>query len=68
LSESQVIPFTYDHICRPAEAAHVIGVGKTAFYEVEKNDDFPRAIQVTGTVRGWLHSELITWLKSRRSN
>lgn len=68
MKEIQTISNEEDRGMRAGETAAVIGVGKTAFYEVTKRADFPRPIQVTGKIRVWLKSEVIAWLKSRRSN
>lgn len=67
MKTTQPINLEEDRGLRAAEAANAIGVRKTAFYEVAKREDFPRPIQVTGKVRVWLKSELIDWLKNRRS-
>lgn len=56
-----------DRIIRATELGHVIGVGKTATYEIIKQPDFPRAIKITQTVRGWFLSEVMAWLMARRS-
>lgn len=57
-----------DRILRPAELSKVLGLGKTKTYELMNRPDFPRPVRLTESVRGWFFSEVMAWLKDRRSN
>jgi predicted DNA-binding transcriptional regulator AlpA len=53
-------------ILRTAEAAKKLSLGKTSFYELQKNDPtFPRAIVLGERARGYSERELDVWLASR---
>lgn len=59
--------FRGDRVIRATEAARMLGVGRTSFYELVKGKDFPRPIALGERARGFLESELVGWLKSRRA-
>ncbi|RME85089.1 MAG: AlpA family phage regulatory protein [Caldilineae bacterium] len=54
-------------ILRPAEAAKALGVSRSTLYHWCKHDpDFPPRIQIGPRSTGWLESDLLAWLESRR--
>ncbi len=49
------------------EAAHLLGVARSTLWVMAKQPDFPPRIRLTTTRGGWLRSDLIEWLRSRRA-
>ena len=54
-----------DRILRAAEAAQKLGLGRTSFYSLLKEKDFPRPIALSARARGYSERELDAWLASR---
>lgn len=54
-----------DRILRTAEAARKLGLGRTSFYSLLKEGDFPRPITLSTRARGYSEHELDAWLASR---
>lgn len=54
-----------DRILRAAEAARKLGLGRTSFYSLLKENDFPRPIALSARARGYSEHELDAWLASR---
>ena len=57
-----------ERVLRFADLCSLLGTRKTATYNIIKYDGFPKSVQITPSVRGWLKSEVIAWLKTRRSD
>jgi predicted DNA-binding transcriptional regulator AlpA len=48
------------------EAAHLLGVARSTLWLMAKRPDFPPRVRLTATRGGWLRSDLMAWLQSRR--
>lgn len=57
-------------ILRAKEAAKLLGVGKTKFYELTKDSSFPARIKLSRLITGWSEGQLIEWkqINSKKSN
>jgi len=46
------------------DAARLLGVSRAAFYQLDNCGQIPSGITIgTGSIRRWLRSELLAWLK-----
>lgn len=54
-----------DRIVREPERKHITGLGRTAWWELERKGEVPRRVVLTGNRVGWRLSELVEWVKSR---
>ena len=54
-----------DRILRATEAARKLGLGRTSFYSLLKEDDFPRPLALSARARGYSEHELDVWLANR---
>ena len=54
-----------DRILRAAEAARKLGLGRTSFYALLKEEGFPRPIALSARARGYSERELDVWLANR---
>lgn len=54
-----------ERVLRLREVLQRTGCGKSSFYEMLNNNEFPPGIRVTRRNRGWLESEVEAWIKSR---
>ena len=48
-------------ILRAKEAAESIGVGRTKFYQLIKDPNFPTRIMLSPLLVGWSEVELVKW-------
>jgi len=48
-------------ILRAKEAAKLLGVGRTKFYQLIKDQKFPAKIKLSRLMVGWSESELVKW-------
>jgi|TARA_R110002126_G_scaffold94099_2_gene222461 prophage regulatory protein len=54
-----------DRILRAADAARKLGLGRTSFYNLLKEENFPRPIALGTRARGYSEHELDEWINSR---
>lgn len=54
-----------DRILRATEAARKLGLGRTSFYTLLKEESFPRPIALGARARGYSERELDAWLSTR---
>jgi len=52
---------------RPKQAAQLLGVGRTKFWMLSKEPDFPSAIRLGARLKVWAKRELEAWALSRRA-
>ncbi|MDF1706918.1 MAG: AlpA family phage regulatory protein [Paracoccaceae bacterium] len=57
---------SWDRVVRIKEQIHVAGTGRTRFYELSKDPDFPEEIILGKRARGRWLSELIAFIESRK--
>jgi prophage regulatory protein len=55
-----------DKILRPLNAADLFNVSRTTFWRYAKRPGFPCKIRLGEKSVGWLESELMAWLESRK--
>jgi prophage regulatory protein len=58
-------------IIRIKDVMRITGLSRSTFYRLELNDpSFPRSISlsVTGNHKGYIESEIIGWIMSRRNS
>lgn len=56
---------TTDRIVREEERRRITGVGRTAWWQAERDGRAPRRRQIGPGAVGWLESELVEWIRSR---
>ena len=61
-SPSGVVP---DRVIRMKEVCQIVGLSKSMVFELAAAGKFPERIRLTDRAVGWLHSDVIAWLKSR---
>lgn len=54
-----------DRILRASDAARKLGLGRTSFYTLLKEEGFPRPIALSARARGYSERELDAWLSTR---
>ena len=55
------------NILRPKKAQQKLGIGRTQFYELRKQDPtFPKFVTLGARARGQFEHELDAWLESKR--
>lgn len=54
-----------DRIVRLPEVCEITGLKKTWVYELERQGRFPRRRKLSTRASGWLHSELVEWVRAR---
>jgi predicted DNA-binding transcriptional regulator AlpA len=57
-----------DCIVRIKGVQHLSGLGRTATYELVSRADFPEAIPLTKSARGWWRSEVLAYLNALRAS
>ena len=57
---------SWDRVIRVAEQIRLMGVGRTQFYELAKNPNFPKEIVLGKRARGRWLSEMIDYIESRK--
>lgn len=57
-----------DCIVRIKGVQHLSGLGRTATYQLVSRPDFPEAIPLTKSARGWWRSEVLDYLNGLRSS
>lgn len=55
-----------ERMLRELDVARMTGLGRTTRYEMERRGEFPARRQITPGAVGWLESELLDWLLSRK--
>lgn len=55
-----------EKILRLPEVMAVVGLKKTAIYDLIKVGDFPAPIKLGKHASGWLGSEVQTWIQKKR--
>lgn len=59
-------PLEFERVVPPVEAAHMLNVGKTTLYELERDDpDFPPKVQVTTKKVGYRYSDLVAYINKK---
>lgn len=56
-----------ERILREPEVGRVTGLGRTTRYEMERRGEFPRRRQIGLGAVGWLESELLEWMRTRKT-
>lgn len=54
-----------DSILRLPDVIKATGLRRSAIYEAVRSGDFPRSVKLTARARGWLASDIMTWIGSR---
>lgn len=57
-----------NRLLRAKEAAELLDIGKTKFYELTKVPGFPARITISRLMIGWSEEELINWKKTNIFN
>lgn len=55
-----------DQFLRPTEAARLLGISRSAFYELTRDRDFPEPYRISRRIRAWRARDLIAWAEARR--
>lgn len=57
-----------DHIIRIEELSEMLGVDRSTIWRwsTDEYNDFPNSIQLSPKMKGWLNSEVNTWLISKK--
>ena len=53
-------------VLRYSETAAFLNIGETLLWNLQREADFPRPVQLGPRARGWLRDDLIAWLHSRK--
>lgn len=59
-------PETEDRIVRAKEAMRITGMSRAHLYRAAAEPGFPPKYRLSTRCVGWMHSDLIAWLKSRK--
>ncbi len=54
-----------DRILRLPDVIRATGLRRSAIYDAIRGGDFPRPVALTRRARGWLASDVMTWIRSR---
>jgi prophage regulatory protein len=54
-----------DRVIREDECLRLTGLSRTTRWRLERQDRFPRRLQLSDNAVGWLLSELLAWRTSR---
>ena len=57
---------TDERIVLEPERRRLTGVGRTAWWQLERNGLAPKRRQIIGARVGWLYSELLDWMRGRQ--
>jgi len=52
-------------ILRLPQVINMVGLKKTAIYQLQAQKDFPESVQLTPTAVGWIENEVLDWLAKR---
>ncbi|MBU2804054.1 AlpA family phage regulatory protein [Acidithiobacillus ferridurans] len=53
-------------VLRPRQAAELLGIGRTTLWRYARLPGFPCRIRLGDNAVGWLESDLLAWLESRK--
>jgi len=53
-------------ILRIRQVLDLVGLKKTAVYDLRQKGDFPRPVRITGRAIGWVEEEVLRWIAERR--
>jgi prophage regulatory protein len=53
-------------IIRIRQVLELVGLKKTAVYDLRQKGDFPRPVRITGRAIGWVEEEVHRWIAERR--
>lgn len=56
-----------DRIVREDEREKITGLSRTTAWRLEKKGLFPKSIKLSTVAKGWMLSDLMAWLESRRA-
>lgn len=57
---------TVDRILRLPQVREMTGLGTTSIYGLIRTGNFPAQLKLTPRASGWLESQVLAWVKSRR--
>jgi len=52
-------------VLRFSQVSEITGLSRMAIWRLEKDDQFPKRIQLTRNTVGWIEQEIIEWLENR---
>jgi prophage regulatory protein len=61
--ESQPLPA--DRLIRISEVLHICGLSRSSIYAFIQKGEFPTQVKLSKKASGWVHSEIIAWVKER---
>ncbi|AEP29916.1 AlpA family transcriptional regulator [Brumicola nitratireducens] len=61
--KERVIPLT--RILRRKEVLQLCGIGQTHLYDLIKRNEFPRPVNLTGKIVGWVDNEIQDWIDTK---
>lgn len=59
------LPPDLPRILRRPEVEAMVGLRKTALYDLMKAGEFPRPIRLGGMSRGWIAAEIAAWIEQK---
>ncbi len=59
-------PLPGDRLLRVPEVCKRTGLSRTTLWRLERAGEFPRRRQISTQTVGWLVSDVVEWIKSRR--
>lgn len=59
-------PETENRIVRAKEAMRITGMSRAHLYRAAAEPGFPPKYRLSARCVGWMHSDLIAWLESRK--
>ena len=50
-------------VCRAKQILELLPVGRTTFYKMVRNGDFPKPIRMGENISVWRNAEVLAWLE-----
>lgn len=55
-----------DTLYRRKDVLRILNVSRTALWRMEREEDFPRPVEISKGRKGYLDSEITQWMESRK--
>lgn len=55
-----------NRLLRPSAVQNMLGIGKTTFFSLIKEPDFPKKVRISSQAIGFVEQEVIDWIESKK--